>query len=228
MGRTPAAVSPRCARRAAGTPSGWPSCGHRTGADSPLCGNHLASPRAAEASPRPQPSYLLSATRLSKASPPTISLSGFRQIWTMWKVAVWPQVLSFRALLRNLKASLGCPMCLPGVKGMPGAGEGALRDHGSKLPCWMPSLRALAPEGGSVSPLLSSTQGSLPLFLCPLPAPSTEPNSPAVDALAVVKPWLQRHPARHLLGQFKESRSLFKLAAPSEQIDQLIQHQKIV
>lgn len=51
--------------------------------------------------------------------------------------------------------------------------------------------------------------------ILPRPLSMLQANSPAVNALAVVKPWLQRHPARHLLGQFKESRSFFKLATPS-------------
>ena len=70
--------------------------------------------------------YLPSASRAVKVSPPRMMLSGLRQISTMWTSALSPHSLSLRAWLNSCNASLGLFSYLHGNGGMGnGAQEGA-------------------------------------------------------------------------------------------------------
>lgn len=51
----------------------------------------------------------------SNTSPPSVSLSGFRQISIMLKMDRFPQSLSLRALLNNFRAAVGLPVYLKAV-----------------------------------------------------------------------------------------------------------------
>lgn len=103
-----------------------------------------------------------------------------------------------------------------GMQGCTGATPWVCTEQGLGLwfPCPLVWKLNLCFTRAEQKPRVSVRERASSRYLPDTPTPS----SPAIDACAVVEPWLQTHSTGHL-GQFKEGRGSFKFATSSEQID---------